>query len=297
MFKSIADDIRNNFTYGHMVTRLIIINTAVLVVILLLKAFFSNLGWYQPVIQNVAMPTNAIELLLKPWTLFTYMFVHEGFWHFVWNMVGLNIFGKIVGDLIGDKKVLPLYLLGGIAGGILLILVTPLMSNLNYASLRGASAAVLALAMAGALIAPDYNIRLLLIGNVKLKYIVLFFIIADLVLSQGYENAGGHWAHLGGILMGAIFIAQLRNGRDMGKPINSLFKKISDIGSKKYSGSKHRPIMKVEHRSNKLTNKTRVIQQDDYEAKLDAILEKIKRKGYDKLSQDERDFLNKASKK
>ena len=241
------------------------------------------------------MPTNSIDLLLKPWTIITYMFVHEGFWHFVWNMVGLNIFGKIVGDLLGDKKVLPLYILGGIAGGILLVLVTPIMSNLGYANLRGASAAVLALAMAGALVAPDYQIRLLLIGNVKLKYIVLFFIIADLVLSQGYENAGGHWAHLGGILMGALYISQLRKGKDIGKPVNSIVEKLSDLGSGNYKQTKHRPVMKVEHRSKKITN-----QQDsteDFEEKLDSILEKIKVKGYEKLSEEEKEFLYKASKK
>ena len=295
MFKSIVEDIRNNFAYGHMVNRLMIINTAVLVIVLIIKAFLNNLGWYQPVIRNLTMPTNSIDLLFKPWTIITYMFVHEGFWHFVWNMVGLNIFGKIVGDLLGDKKVLPLYILGGIAGGILLILVTPIMSNLGYANLRGASAAVLALAMAGALVAPDYQIRLLLIGNVKLKYIVLFFIIADLVLSQGYENAGGHWAHLGGILMGALYISQLRKGKDIGKPVNSIVEKLSDLGSGNYKPAKHKPVMKVEHRSKKITK-----QQDsseDFEEKLDSILEKIKVKGYEKLSEEEKEFLYKASKK
>jgi membrane associated rhomboid family serine protease len=279
-----------------------IINTFVLVLVLLIGAFTKNLGWYQPVIENIAMPTKPMDLLFKPWTILTYMFVHEGFWHFVWNMVGLNIFGKIVGDLIGDRKVLPLYILGGLAGALLLVMVTPLMENLGVSTLRGASASVLALAMAGALVAPDYNIRLLIIGNVRLKYIVLFFIISDLVMSQGYENAGGHWAHLGGILMGLFYILQLRKGVDLGIPINRLVDYIAEFNEPRPQYKKHKPVMKVEHRSNKLSQtksqkNTEAEDQYDFDETLDYILDKIKSKGYEKLTQEEKDFLHKASQK
>ncbi len=301
MFSSIADDIKSAFSYGHMVTKLMIINTAVFVALALIQVFTKNIGIYEPIINNLVMPTRAIEVLYKPWTIITYMFVQEGFWHLVWNMVGLNIFGKIVGDLLNDKKIFPLYLLGGIAGALLLLLVAPLLSHIGYGNMRGASAGVLAIAMAGAMVAPDYNIRLILLGNVRLKYIVLFFIIFDLIASQGYNNAGGHIAHLGGMLMGALFVYLLKNGRDLSIPISNIFDWAYNISNPRTKKSTYRPVMKVEHRSERL-NKDHLAKNGpesevNFDEKLDMILEKIKVKGYDKLTQEEKDFLTKASQK
>lgn len=299
MFSSIVDDIKSAFSYGHMVTKIMIINTAVFVILALIQVFTKNLGVYDPIISNLAMPTKAIDALYKPWTLITYMFVHEGFWHLVWNMVGLNIFGKIVGDLLNDRKVFPLYLLGGIAGALLLLLIAPLMTHIGYGNMRGASAGVLAIAMAGAMVAPDYNIRLLLIGNVRLKYIVMFFIIFDLIGSQGNNNAGGHIGHLGGIMMGALFVYLLRNGRDLSIPINDGLDWISGLVETKSKAKSHRPVLKVEHRSDRLRPKVSTSPEldEDFDATLDNILEKIKVKGYNKLTAAEKDFLTKASQK
>jgi hypothetical protein len=228
------------------------------------------------------------------------MFTHEGFWHLAFNMIGLNIFGKIVGDLLGDRKVFPIYLLGGIAGGIIVLVFTPILQNLGASIMVGASASILALAMAAALVAPDYNIRLLLIGNVRLKYIVLAFILFDLISSQGNANAGGHIAHLGGILFGALYVYLLKNGNDLSIPINNGLTWLQSINRPNVQPKKNRPVMKVEHRSEKLIKKISFTVEEpelDFDEHLDMILDKIKKKGYDKLTKEEKDFLNKASQK
>ncbi len=297
MFNSIIDDLKSSFSYGHMVTRLMIINAIVYVVLALIWAFTKNVGWYDVVIEQLAMPTSFSGLLYKPWTLLTHLFVHEGIWHLAFNMIGLNVFGKIVGDLLGDQKILPLYIFGGFVGAILVLVLTPIMPNLIVGNMRGASAGVLAIAMAAAITAPDYNLRLLLIGNVRLKYIVLVFILFDLIASQGNSNAGGHVAHLGGMLFGAFFMFQLRNGRDLSRGMTRWMDKLSSL--RKNVGKKdHRSYMEVSHRSETLIKRQEgksKKNEEDHEFRLNEILEKIKKKGYDQLSQKEKDFLRDAS--
>ena len=299
MYNSIRNDIRGAFTYGNMVMRLIIVNISVFIALALIEVFTRNLGIYQPIINNIAVPTSPIALLYKPWTLGTYMFVQEGFWHLLWNMIGLNIFGVIVGDLIGDRRVLPIYLMGGLAGALLVVVLTPILSNLTGSYMIGASASVMALAMVAALVAPDYNIRLMFIGNVRLKYIVLFFIVFSLISSQGLVNAGGHYAHIGGMLFGALFVRLLKSGTDILKPVEKLIKWFSQINQSIPPEPKYRPVMKVEHRSPKIMTKNSssnsFIDGLDYEDNLNRILDKIKEKGYQNLSVEEKEFLNKAS--
>lgn len=299
MIDSIRNDIRQIFSNGNMVSRLLVINIVIFAVLILLEAFLKNLGFFDPIFQNVALHGLPNKLMFKPWTIFSHMFVHLGFWHLVWNMVGLHLFGRIVGDLLGDQRVLPTYLMGGLAGAIIFVLFAVITHPDYDVTAHGASAAVCALAAVAGIIAPDYEIRLLLIGNVKLKYIVLAFIIMDLVGTQGYSNAGGHYAHLGGTLMGLIIALQLRNGVDL-TSWSSVFSKGFQT-RKPRSTSKVARKLKVEYKSPTLSGRQSLPdnQEDtnDFEEELNRILDKIKASGYDKLTREEKDFLTNASKR
>jgi len=190
-----------------------------------LVSFLSqNDNFGQSILSNISLHSNLHVLLYKPWQLFTYMFVHEGFWHILWNMVALYWFGNIVGDLIGKSKVIPIYILGGLSGGIFYIAaynLLPAFANSVYtATAIGASAGVAGIAMAATTISPNYEFRLFFV-NVKLKWFLAVYIFIDLV-SIRFENPGGHITHLGGYFIGWLYVFLLQKGIDMAKPFHAL---------------------------------------------------------------------------
>ena len=230
MVTSIWEDVKKEFSSGNMITRLIIINIAVFVVINIVKLGYSissagappNENGFDDFLHLFCMSSDGWYVLTHPWVPFTSMFLHEGFWHILWNMLFLYWFGKIVGGFIGDHHVLPLYLLSGLAGGFAFYLSDVLIyDKINFA--LGASGAVNGIILASAVIAPDYVMRLLFIGDVKLKYIVAVLIFLDMIAIANVSNTGGHFAHLGGALFGWFYIFQLRSeGTDLSAPVNNL---------------------------------------------------------------------------
>ena len=299
MFKSIIDDIKFSFRSGNMITRLIIINVAVSLVFLLLRSLLGG----DPALQSsfvrfLAIPGNPMSLLLKPWTIITHMFIHGGLWHLLWNMLFLYWFGRIVGDMIGDHRILPLYFLAGIVGAVAYIFSYQLFQGVGGYAL-GASAAVMGIVVAAGAIAPDYIMRLILIGDVRLKYIVLFVIIIDIIGATGSSNTGGHIAHLGGALFGFFYVRQLRQGIDLTEPLSRWLKRISGF-FKELTGSKPRSNLNVQYRAKtkRQTTKTKSSKEDmPFQEKLDKILDKIKESGYESLTEEEKEFLFLASKK
>lgn len=314
MFQSIWEDVKREFAQGNMVTRIIIANIGVftLVNIVWIIARISNAwktpGWYTSFVEFFMMSSSWKHDLTHPWVIITSMFLHEGFWHILWNMLFLYWFGRIVGDFIGNQRILPIYLLGGIFGNIiffLTVLVFPEAyggGEIHFA--LGASAAVMAIVVAAGVIAPDYIIRLLFLGDVKLKYIVAVLVFIDLVGMAGDINTGGHFAHLGGALFGWLFIAQLRNGNDLSKPVNKLLDNIGSFFQALLSGQpRRRPGPKMAYRN---PNRDRPKPSDKagsngrrtrgHQEQLDAILDKIKESGYESLSEEEKEFLFNASK-
>ncbi|MEL6124099.1 MAG: rhomboid family intramembrane serine protease, partial [Bacteroidota bacterium] len=200
MLQSILDDVKAQFDHGNMVTRIILVNTFVLLIVSLVKVFTPpGSDVYTTFIQHIALNAETFKWLTRPWTFITHMFVHEGLWHFAWNMIMLYWFGRIVGDLIGDRKILPLYFIGGIAGALFYILWVQISNVMGIA--YGASGAVMCFVVAAAFLAPEYNMRLLLIGDVKLKYVALGLVVID-ILFHSASNPGGTFAHFGGALMG-----------------------------------------------------------------------------------------------
>ena len=193
-------------------------------------------------------------------------------------------FGRIIGDLIGDHRMLPLYIMGGLLGGVFFLLYSNLVGEVS--NVRGASGSVTCLIMAAACVAPEYIIRLILIGDVKLKYIALFLIVLDIAMIAEHNNAGGRMAHLGGAALGAYFIYALRRGRD-----------ITDFkGSFSFLDKPTKTKMDVVHNKKRPVKKKDVYRPSNQE-KVDAILDKINASGYDSLTEEEKEILYQASKK
>lgn len=303
MFESIWGDIKQAFHSGTMVTRLVIINFSVFVLLVLTKfgMFLFNGAngiplLFDDLLHLFCMPSDWHTLLWHPWAPLTHMFLHEGFWHVLSNILFLYLMGTIVGDLVGDRRVLPIYLLGGLAGGFLFLFSRFFLPYLSPYAL-GASGAVMALAGAAVTLAPDYRVMLLMLGEVKLKYIVLVMLLLDLLGIANMDNTGGHLAHIGGFLTGVFLMYQLRDGKDWSEPVNRVLDRFFSLFSRKKSPpvpkrSKRVPLRPPAKGSARSDNEDMSMQE-----RLDEILAKIKASGYDSLTQEEKDFLYDTSKK
>lgn len=291
---SIWNDIRREFMSGNVISQLIIVNVAIFVVINLITVviFLASGSMVNPVLPWIMIPADVMVLLKRPWTLLTHMFSHYGIWHLLFNMLWLFWFGKIIQEFIGNKKILPLYIYGGITGATLLIIsynIFPgLRQDMPYASALGASAGVLAIVVAAATLVPDYTVFLLFFGGVKIKYIALFMVILDMVSIPGL-NSGGRIAHLGGALFGYVFIKQLQMGHDWSKPFNRFVDALRGLFKRK----EPRIVYKTKTSDQK---KKRTGYPEDKQQKVDALLDKIASSGYDSLTKEEKEFLFRASK-
>lgn len=299
---SIWQDIRHQYEYGGSHIKLIIINVAVFIVtnILLLFGDFlmkANYGtqvllYFQPVADLKA-------LILKPWSLFTYMFMHSGFFHLLFNMLFLYWFGNVLKEFIGNARTIPIYIYGGLAGAFAFILcfnIFPAFYSELSRPMLGASAGVMAVVLAAATLVPNYKFFLLLIGPVSIKWIAFFYVLMDIVQMRG-GNAGGHIAHLGGALTGYLFISQLQKGNDWAKPFYYLQDAIENW-------RKPSPKIKMTYKKDEkvkagnVSGKSKMQEQPRSPSKqeqLDTILDKISRSGYDSLNQEEKAFLFKVS--
>lgn len=309
VFRSIWEDIKHSFRAGNMVTRLVIVNFAVFVLVKLLfvgiwLAMPGNRegagALYEQVILLFCMPGNW-EQLWHIWAPFTSMFLHEGFGHFLGNIISLYLFGVIVGDLIGDRRVLPIYLIGGLVGNVLYFVSAQFLPYVGTYAL-GASGAIMALAGAALILAPDYRVMLFLLGEVRVKYIVLVLVLLDLVGIANASNTGGHAAHIGGFAAGCWFVYQLRDGRDLSDPVNRLLDRIRGWflparPQAKKPKRKAQPAFRTTLGGAARAGSVSDTNDMSFQERLDAILDKIKEKGYENLTQEEKDFLYEASKK
>ena len=296
MMTSIIDDIKRSFDSGNMLTRIIIVNVAVFMFLALFNAFVPSV--YASLSNWIYIPSSPIKLLTRPWTILTHMFAHVGLWHMAFNMLILYWFGRIVGDLLNDRRVLPLYLLGGFAGAVVYFLAANLIPNVAHGNAHGASSAVLCIVAAAAWTSPDYTVRLLFLGDVKIKWIAFAIIFVNILGTQGNVNTGGYWGHLGGLAFGMFYVWKLRNGSDITEPMQDTINWVAD----KYNGvpKKKKTSLKVTH----VASKKRVIKKHrtsatsiDLQKQVDVILDKIKVKGYDSLTDEEKEILFTASKK
>lgn len=242
--------------------------------------------------QWLAVPASLQSLLYRPWTLLTYMFLHESMIHIFFNLLMLYFGGKIFMEYLGSRKLIATYLFGGIMGAIFYIAsfnIFPVFSEyLDKSMALGASASVIAIIVAIATFIPNYTVNMMFIGRVKLKYIALIFVAIDL-LSIEKSNPGGHISHLGGAVWGFLYIMALKKGTDMSKmfvPIGRFFRKLFAPKPKLRVSYTKRPVSDDDYNKNKA----------EHQKKIDAILDKISRAGYESLSREEKELLFKASK-
>ncbi len=241
----------------------------------------------------LAIPSNPEVLARRPWTLFTYMFLHEGFFHILFNMLWLYWFGSIFIRELGLKKLLSTYLVGGLAGGLLFVLfynVFPVFDQVKGSAIAlGASASVMAVVIATATYRPDYRMHLVFIGPVKIGYIALaMFILTSMV--DFSLNTGGKIAHIGGALSGFLFTYYYRQGKDITRGFDRFMDQIATW----FKPAKHN--MKVTHKrpaDDIEYNK----QKGEEQKEVDAILDKISKGGYDSLSTREKELLFKMGNK
>jgi membrane associated rhomboid family serine protease len=294
MFGSLFQDLKRNFAIGNMVTKLIYIQVFIFILFALIKAFTPTGSlFYSNIVSFLGIPASLSAFIFKPWTLFTYFFINLGFWDTIFSVLVLYIFGRIVGDLLGDRRVLPLYIMGGIFGGLLFLLFTQFFPSVSV--LTGSAASAMCLALVAAMVAPDYNIRLLLLGDVKIKYIVGVFILLIFLGMANKYHAEAYIARLGGVMFGMFYIYKLRNGVDLA----DYFNKFGAIFNQHHTEKKVRknPKMKVAFKNNEPLKNVKSQRDISNQENIDAILDKINKSGYDSLNDEEKEFLFLASKK
>ena len=239
------------------------------------------------------LPTGFLNFLKQPWSLITYSFFHGGLWHIFWNMIMLYFSGRIFLNLFGNRRFINVYFLGVISGGLFFLLsynIFPAFLDTNTA-LIGASAGVTAVLIFVCAYIPDQEVRVLFF-NVKLWYIGAFLVLLDVIQIPIGNNAGGHLAHLGGALLGYTYSKQLINGKDIGEWFSNLLDTIANLFKKK---EKKAPLKTV-YRKKRNTGPSRNYDRDGHQRKIDDILDKISKSGYESLSGEEKDFLFKAGK-
>lgn len=283
---NLLDEIKESFREGSALTRLIYINLGLFLLIRITNVFYFLSGTEFPILDWLALPADFGMLASRPWTLITYMFLHFDFLHILFNLLWLYWMGQIFLNYFNQGKLVTIYLLGGISGGLFYVAgynSFPVFSQVVVDSrLLGASASVIAIVTALAVHAPNHILHLMFIGPVKMKYIA-FFSVLLYVIGISSTNAGGNLAHLGGAFWGMLYVLQLRRGIDLGKWIIQLFGSIK-------KGFAPKPKVKVSYRKptddieyNRIKNQNKI--------RMNEILDKISKSGYDSLSKEEKEIL------
>ena len=286
---SIIDDLKLQYKVGGIAQRLIYWNISCFLVSLVFFYQFKVGAFDFP--SWIALSSEPSNFIFKPWTFLTYAFFHDGFWHLFFNMMVLNFSSTLFLTFFTPKQFLGLYILSALFAGIAFVSGYYFL-NLS-ASIVGASAAIMAVLVAATTYHPLMNVRLLLIGNVKLWHITFVIILLDLMQFR-LENTGGHISHLSGALFGFIFIKLLENGIDLSKIVS----RVLDFFANIFTKSASTPFKKVHKNYSRPVEKSgsRIITKDKSQQQIDEILDKISQSGYDSLTKEEKEFLFKAGK-
>lgn len=289
----ITDEIKLSYKHGSYLTKLIYINAGIWVLVRVTTVFLLLSGNDEPGFTDwLSLPSSVGQFITRPWTIFTYMFLHFELLHILFNMLWLYSFGRIFLEYHQPRKLLGLYLFGGISGGIFYMAAYnffPYFRNsIEFSQLLGASAAVIAIVIATAVYVPNHIINIVLIGPVRIKWIALVSVVLYVADLAG-DNAGGNFAHLGGAFWGFLYMTLLKSGFDVSKRAENFFDRIfrwSKPGKKK---------LKVEYNAGNFRdyeyNRSRTRQQEE----VNRILDKISMSGYESLSSEEKDLLFRMS--
>ncbi|MFC4219697.1 rhomboid family intramembrane serine protease [Flagellimonas marina] len=239
------------------------------------------------------LPKGFMDFFGQPWSLVTYSFFHGGLGHVFWNMLMLYFTGRIFLNLFDAQRFINVYFLGVIIGGLVFLLsynVFPTLLNTNTA-LIGASAGVTAVLIFICAYIPNQEVRIIFF-NVKLWYVGAFFVLVDLIQIPYGGNIGGRLAHLGGAFLGYIYARQLLNGRDIGSGFSKLWDSIVQL----FKPKEKKAPLKTVYKKNAAKKGTPDYDKEAHQRKIDAILDKISKSGYESLSKEEKDYLFKAGK-
>ena len=292
----LIDNIKRLFNRGNILMKFIFINVAVFLAIhaVGVVATLFRLESLNP-LPFLAVPSQINTLLIRFWTLFTYMFVHVGFMHILFNMLWLYWFGKIFLSYFNDRTLGSLYVIGGFAGALLYIVAfntIPYYLDLGHGVMIGASASVMAVVMAAAFYRPETSLNLLFFGRVKIIYIALIVFFIDFLSLGSGENPGGHVAHIGGAVIGYLFAMQYKKGKDFTLPISRFLDSIANLFKKRKVKGVHKVVYKKAESDYDYNYR-----KTEQSKKIDAILDKLKQSGYNSLSSEEKRQLFDAGEK
>lgn len=290
--------IKQSFRSGSSLTKLIYINIGLFLFIKIVNVLFVLSGQpdtsYSFFLDNLGLPAYWGFLLYKPWTILTYMFTHFSFFHLLFNMLWLYWFGSFFLNHFTRQELTGVYLLGGLSGACVYLLsynLIPIFEpSLYNTTAIGASASVMAVVFAVCCYLPQQRIYIFLLGSVKLIHLALFTAIID-ILSIPSANAGGHIAHLGGAFFGYLFIAGIRHNLNLATGIVSLFQKTGRL----FTAT---PRMHIKHKKNvsQMNDREYNEYKKQKDERINKILDKISRSGYESLTREEKELLFKSGK-
>ncbi len=291
----IFDNLKHSYHKGSSLNKLIYINIAVFIAITavsIIAFLVSNSLITTGAINLLSVPSSFGKLLLRPWTVITYMFTHKDIWHILFNMLWLYWFGTIFLEYLDQRKLVAVYIMGGLSGALLYVLsfnIFPAFKEVVAESVAiGASASVMAIVIAVAAYVPNYTINMLFIGRIKIIYVALVIFVLTSAVDFSV-NSGGKLAHIGGALSGYLYTVNLKKGRDTGKWINKIIDFFVTL-------LKPRKKLKVTHKKPKSEYEYNRIKAE-HQARINMILDKISKGGYDSLTREEKDTLFNESQK
>ncbi len=285
----IFDNLKHSYHKGSSLNKLIYINIAVFIAITavsIIAFLLGNPNITTGAINLLSVPSSFGSLLLRPWTVITYMFTHKDIWHILFNMLWLYWFGTIFLEYLDQRKLVAVYLLGGLSGALVYVLsfnIFPAFKGIVSESVAiGASASVMAIVIAVAAYVPNYTINMLFFGRIKIIYVALVIFVLTSAVDFSV-NSGGKLAHIGGALFGYLYTINLKKGRDTGKWINKIIDFFTTL-------LKPRKKLKVTHKKPKNEYEYNRI-KTEHQATINMILDKISKGGYDSLTREEKDTL------
>ena len=287
-----GQNILYKFKTLNIANKLIVINIAVFLLFFIASFLFNTSS--EVLMQWFVLPEEPIEVLKQPWSLLTYSFLHGGFTHILFNMIWLNFFSKFILNLFSEKRFLTVYLLGALYGGLLFVTaynVFPVFqSKAGY--LLGASASVSALMVFAATYSPNISFRFFMV-TIKLWQLAVGLFLLDLFRLGSGTNPGGMLSHIGGAVFGYLYAVQLAKGNDIGLWFEKIVASLANL----FKTRKNTPFRKVHKTSKNTTKKKTTSVKDERQIKIDGILDKIGKSGYESLTKQEKDFLFKAGDK
>jgi membrane associated rhomboid family serine protease len=285
---NILDDLKMQYRLGGIAIKMIFWNIGCFLVSLIF--FYQYSGGFFDFPNWLALSSESSVFIVKPWTFLTYAFFHDSFLHLFFNMIVLNFASYLFLTFFSAKQYLGVYILSAIFAGLIFALGFNLLQLSG--AIVGASAAIMGLLMAATTYNPLMEVRLLLVGNVKLWHVTAVIIILDLMQFR-LGNSGGHISHLAGAFFGFVYVKLLQNGTDLSKIISSVLDFFANLFK-----TPSTPFKKVHKNYKKPIEKpiSKIVVKDKKQQQIDEILDKISQSGYDSLNQEEKEFLFQAGK-